>query len=262
MSVPIDVSSYDYLRQMSFSTLAWEFLRRNLNYQRDWRLHRTVAPRFLTSGEGVTFRILHRRFRCAEAWGLRVFENPAADGRYAHPFWLPEIQARSIDATTTREVVADLTLLALPRIVGAQGALIDVDRTLHVAIDSGSSAFGLSIRKLVRPVGTFCLIFEIPAFSRLTKRFEAIAELERRVKNCDLRRPSDMMARSRLCECLSAVDGRRQGLSYRQIAEAVFGKRTVLEDWDGRSRFLKDRTRRLVEKGELLVAGGYRDLLR
>jgi hypothetical protein len=66
----------------------------------------------------------------------------------------------------------------------------------------------------------------------------------------------------RLFQTLVALDGSLLGLSYREIAATVFGERRVAEDWGASSRFLKDRTRRLVVKGHELMNGGYRDLLR
>jgi len=69
-----------------------------------------------------------------------------------------------------------------------------------------------------------------------------------------------MQRRARLVESLRAVDGRSEGASYRDIAEALFGRERVdQESWKTSS--VRDRTIRLVRGGLALVRGGYRRLL-
>ena len=66
---------------------------------------------------------------------------------------------------------------------------------------------------------------------------------------------------SRLTQILRAIDGRRAGGSYRDIATVLFGAKRVREDWkDG--EHLKNHVRRLVHRGEMFVDGGYRRFLR
>lgn len=60
---------------------------------------------------------------------------------------------------------------------------------------------------------------------------------------------------------LQAVDGRSEGASYREIADAVFGEARVASDpW--KTSAIRDATIDLVKDGLALVAGGYRQLLR
>jgi hypothetical protein len=92
----IDRSTYKYIDQLSRAGFAWEFLRRNSDYRRDWQVHRTSVPRRHVSWQGIEFSFLRRRFTQAESWGLRAFEDPTADGRSARLFWLPNVLARSI----------------------------------------------------------------------------------------------------------------------------------------------------------------------
>lgn len=66
----------------------------------------------------------------------------------------------------------------------------------------------------------------------------------------------------RLRQILRALDGRRAGASYRDIAVVLFGSRRVGTDWNDGGDHLKNHVRRLVKRGEALVDGGYRRLLR
>lgn len=65
--------------------------------------------------------------------------------------------------------------------------------------------------------------------------------------------------RSRHALLLRALDGRRDGASYRQIAEALLGFHGSKADWESDPR--KNQTRRLVADGKHYMRGGYRDLL-
>ncbi|MEK4035402.1 DUF2285 domain-containing protein [Methylocystis sp. IM3] len=65
----------------------------------------------------------------------------------------------------------------------------------------------------------------------------------------------------RLRLSLRALDGVRDGASYRQVAESLFGrKRLDRESWKTSS--IRARTIRLVQGGLELMRGGYRKLLR
>lgn len=67
--------------------------------------------------------------------------------------------------------------------------------------------------------------------------------------------------RARLAAALRALDGSRDGASYRAIAEALFGRTRVdSEIWKTSS--LRDATIRLVRTGLTLARDGYRRLLR
>lgn len=67
--------------------------------------------------------------------------------------------------------------------------------------------------------------------------------------------------RRRLRRMLQAVDGRSEGASYRQIAEAIFGQSRIAETpW--KTSALRDATIDLVKDGLALTAGGYLSLLK
>ena len=77
---PPDVRAYDYVLMLSCSDLAWEFLRRNPDYQCAYRLsrHSPLRPRVLKSGLRLLW--LGRADRRARAWGLHPFCRSGAAG--------------------------------------------------------------------------------------------------------------------------------------------------------------------------------------
>src|SRR5579885_638255 len=94
-------------------------------------------------------------------------------------------------------------------------------------------------------------------------RIEAVARLWRAINGRDV--PADArltsQQRRRLRRMLQAVDGRHEGASYREIAEAIFGAARVA-DAPWKTSALRDATIDLVKDGLALIAGGYRSLLR
>lgn len=66
-------------------------------------------------------------------------------------------------------------------------------------------------------------------------------------------------ARERHVLILRALDGRRQGVSLRDLAEALLGFRGSKEDWEQDTR--RNEIRRIVARGRDYVRGGYRKLL-
>ena len=67
--------------------------------------------------------------------------------------------------------------------------------------------------------------------------------------------------RARLKAMLRALDGRRDGAAYRDIAIALYSQpRVAAAPW--KSSALRDATLRLVRDGHAMVGGGYQALLR
>jgi len=72
-TTPPRLEDYEYLRFLTPSRLAWEYLRRNSEYCRDWRISTPGRPQPRLLKTGVTLLQARRRFLTAEAWGLWLF---------------------------------------------------------------------------------------------------------------------------------------------------------------------------------------------
>lgn len=96
----------------------------------------------------------------------------------------------------------------------------------------------------------------------LPDRLEAIARFSKALEQKSP--PSTSLTtqrRSRLRQILRVFDARRDGFSYRGIAEVLFPKHRIdAMSWAGNA--LRETTIRLARDGLKLVAGGYRALLR
>ena len=64
---------YDYIRFLTRSRLAWEYLRRNPDYRAEWRHARPGRPQPIALTDGSVMLRARRRYLRAEAWGLCTF---------------------------------------------------------------------------------------------------------------------------------------------------------------------------------------------
>jgi len=98
---------------------------------------------------------------------------------------------------------------------------------------------------------------------RLPADLRTIADFNHLIQGrIELLRPPAGPQGRRLRQILRALDGRRAGASYRDIAIVLFGAQRVGRDWNRDGDHLKNHVRRLVKRGEALVDGGYKRLLR
>ncbi len=74
------LSEYDKVRFLSRPSLAWEYLRRNPDYQRAWRTARPGRGRARTIAGGIELFRTRRRFTAAESWGLYLFRGSPQAG--------------------------------------------------------------------------------------------------------------------------------------------------------------------------------------
>lgn len=73
------LSDYDYVRFLTKSRVAWEYLRRHLDYRSDWQTSRSGRCRPIKLSDGTYLLRARRRFKSAEAWGLYIFRQPQCD---------------------------------------------------------------------------------------------------------------------------------------------------------------------------------------
>jgi hypothetical protein len=261
MPRPRELADYAYLRQASPSALAWEFLRRNRCYRRDWRCCRTLGPPKLRLSSGAILYRARRRFPLAEAWGLAQFVDPALTAGEASLFWLPTLYQRQVRALGLAGAPGDSLPFDFAQWDHRCSVRIGLDGSFALACQTGQQDFGLLIAGLDRPAGCFDLIFQLKAFDHCQVKTAVIAAVERLAAGPAARARPVRAPGHVYLEMLVALDGRASGLSYRQIAAFLFGEARVEADWNGPSRSLKDRTRRLVQRGAALAEGGYRALL-
>ncbi|TWT20313.1 DUF2285 domain-containing protein [Luteimonas marina] len=238
------VAAYLYVLHLDGPSLAWEYLRRNPEYRRDWHLHR-------------------RRPGQARRWGLRLLENPDLDARDAHPDWFP-------DPPGVVHVLpdADSPPGALPfRLWDLPGEkrLLHDGRRLLLFLRVGGRTRCLALSSELED--GMAHVYAVRASPQMAARWRnaeiTLALLdERQAKQPGGGIAGDRPGRTALLHLrtLQALDGVQAGASQRQIATVLYGADAVAERWysDGQ---LRAHVRRLIARGRRLMQGGYRRLL-
>lgn len=237
-------SAYLYILHLDRPALAWEYLRRNAVYRRQWREGALIA------GDASSVH-----------WGCSVPENPDVDGRDAQPIWIsdpPEIvrvtaSERSIEASDLFSVWAlpgrrrlsyAHTHLELHATRALDSARLRMD---HSVVDGNPYAYVVRADGLLRErLHAVCQYAERFGCSRTTKRTSRPVRFDRHA-----------LTHTRT---LQAVDGAHAGASHRDIAVALFGATDVSQRWTPDSE-LRAQVRYLIRRGRALVNGGYRSLL-
>ncbi|MDR3437326.1 DUF2285 domain-containing protein [Telmatospirillum sp.] len=164
-----------------------------------------------------------------------------------------------------------LYLIEVPEFITSEGNFgrqlleldaIEDDDGIHRLFDPSNGQRIHVMQRADLPAGT-ALAAVVPLDAHGFDRIEAIARLlqglQGRAAPPDTRLTPQQVRRAR--RMLQAVDGHRNGATYREIADVVFGApRVASEPW--KTSALRDATMALVKDALTMIAGGYRSLLR
>lgn len=235
--------SYAYIFELAPQEIAWEFLRRNPDYQS------CVNTINLSSDEDTS--------HLAKRWGLRFLADPALNAIETSIFWHPEICAYTVilDAgvcVTSKNITLTEDILSQAKIRKAKdGQHILLRKAGHI-----HQIFLTPRAEITRQ------LHAVIPFDNSTKiRMIATAQLWRIVMNRKAMQFSiHAQRRQKLIQSLRALDANLAGASHRLIAQEIFSPiRQEAESW--RVSSMRGCVRRLVETGATLMKKGYRDLL-
>ena len=236
----VPTAAYLYILHLDGPGLAWEYLRRHPDYRRDWQ-HLRGLP------------------EAAHRWGLRLWEDPSLDARYAHPAWFPDHDA-VLQLCPDADPPPNASAFEFWRIPGQKHLIHDGKRLILTAHWPGNCV-RLALAPGLRD-GMACLYAVRAGAALSVRQLTFVAEWDKLVAEA-----SPMVAvRSRpapatLLEMrtLQAHDATQSGASLREVGEGLFGAEAMASGWhpDGG---LRSRVRRLVRRGQSLVHGGYRRL--
>jgi hypothetical protein len=134
----------------------------------------------------------------------------------------------------------------------------------HVYLSDGSHRLQLDITKGSVLGGPVYLQFNLTGFQDLDQKLLSLRRLialhRQRQFSAQLY-PREVKA-ARWATALQAYDGHSAGASFREIAIVLYGQDRVVEDWNGRSDFLRLRVQRMIKYARSMVAGGYAAHLR
>lgn len=239
---------------------AWEFLRRNASYQRDFRINRAGSPVPIEHNSGAVVLRLRRRVLAAEKWGLHCFADPQKSAKDAHIFWLSDQKRFSVSCTLRVANDNELGALSLTAFAGQRRVLVTPDNEL-VIISSNRVSACMVVQNSTFLIGNSAVTFEILGLDEPAQSFETIKRLKTLRSNRDSEDSVHDEYPSKYFDYLVALDCHLAGHSYRDIAEILYGSDRIGRNWKDDSRGYKSKVRRAVERGVALMNGGYRELL-
>lgn len=216
---------------LTVPALCWEFLRRNPDYRDDFLRAK--------AGDGLDRR-----------WGLAAAADPDLSAEKGRVVWRADV-APGLVVPVERAAFGEPRRSPLSRqaqIHGEDGRHIRLPSGLQVQLGDGAT-----------PAGPLVVVLSYDAdFSLRVRAAEALRRAD--LTNDPPRSRLSIAQRERLARALYALDGAQSRLSYRAIAEHLFGD--IEEASDFRTASIRDVTIRLVRRGRALMAGGYLKLLR
>jgi hypothetical protein len=234
---------YDYLERLPPEGLAWEFLRRNTNYQRDYTLRKSD-------------RRSRDKADTAKQWGLQVLVDPRESALGKPVCWSPKADPAVLVVTRTPDLFEPKMTLEIPVSLtqksagGLNAASVFDDCMFNVIFTARSKPTDPCTALL--PIDEDCL----SRIETLTRFWHA---LHGRTVPADTRLTSQQRRRIRLM--MQAFDGRDNNASYREIADAIYGASRVATDaW--KTSALRYSTIALVKDGKAMVEGEYLQLLK
>ena len=175
-------------------------------------------------------------------------------------FWAPEVLTTVVPVTVASP--ADRGSASRPLLDLTAGRVRRATDGWHIVLRIGATDHRVWSKE--PPVVGASYAAELPFDGNLEARAYAARRLWR-VMNGRAPGPAfhqlSKQRRERMCAAIRALDAHSAGGSYRIIAEALFGKRSV-PDRAWKTHDLRNRTIRLVQSGLALMRGGYRKLLR
>lgn len=234
-------AAYLFVLHLDGPELAWEYLRRNPEYRLDW-LRR------------------HRRPDAARGWGLRLLEDPAVDARDAHPAWFPDHEA-VIQIYSDDDPPPNAGAFEFWNIPGSKHLVHDGKRLVLTAHWPGCCvrlalapglADGMACLYAMRACATPCARYR--ALAAGLDALTAITGAAPAAAACARPRPATLQE----LHTLQALDATLAGASLREVAEGLFGADEAA-GWHADGG-LRSKVRRLVQRGEALMRGGYRRL--
>jgi hypothetical protein len=254
------LEDYAYTRELDRTGWAWEFLRRNEDYKRAYRMNRAGHPIATQHVSGATLYRLRRRFLSAETWGLEIFADPKKLAHNTDVFWRPNLLTYQANCTSRLQCADDSEHLSLHSFKAKRAVLAGFDHEEIVFSGSGKSAT-LDVVDGTFLLGERSLTFQHEGINSATRHHETMQILKYFMssnanQSCETRRPN-----TKYLDYLIALDGRLASRTYHDIALVLYGADAVGSSWRDDTRGLKSKVRRAVDRGLVLMNGGYLDLL-
>lgn len=241
-------AAYVYMLHLEPASRAWEFLRRNPRYVRDWmRYHRRVSS------------------RVAARWGVATLVDPRLDAREASPVWVvgapPPVTVVRNEVRPVHMHATAAERFSLWRLAGRK-ALLDDGSGLRLVVRLSQQEVQLRLGERLAAEDRFA--YQISATGDHRGAWKVLTTLRGLIPVSPSGQESarERPGRADLfhARALQVLDGLAAGASQRELAVALFGGAAVARGWqpDGA---LRAQVRYLIRRARKLMAGDYRTLV-
>ena len=241
-------AAYAYVLHLDPASRAWEYLRRNPRYQRDWVRYRRSASQ-----------------RIAGRWGLAALVDPRLDARQVSPAWVIDepppvtlVRDEMVHERKRSEAGALFSLWSL----ASRARMFQDEGGLRLVVYSPAGPVQLQLGGRLREGDRFA--YQIPAATVDRAAGTALAGFRApmpmsRGAGATLSERPDRAALFH-ARALEVLDGLAARASQRELAIALFGGAAVARGWhpDGA---LRAQVRYLIRRARALMAGEYRVLI-
>jgi hypothetical protein len=178
-------------------------------------------------------------------------------------FWSPEIASPVLEALIEPADPPAQSNFALRRIAADISILFDASGRQQIVLKSRRQSLILAVTGTANLDAPACITFlthGCGGAARAPRLFAAF--------NACLSPPPKMASSKctttelRRRNALIALDGDAAGASYRETSTVMFGAKETDKSWRSLNNPRKDQVRRALQRGEALIAGGYRKLLK
>lgn len=254
---------YDYTAYLSRRDWAYEYLRRVPAFETAaWKAQEHAISK-MTACHQISLLKMLRPQPEAEAWGLKFFPNPGVPAPKAKVFWNDEAHAEKIHVWVSERKPDEPNRIFDQTVAKCRVEhLVDWDGHEHLIIRGKQCSIQVRCHDLSlyhpTPVKMSFNVSDVDEIERYSK----ILEQSKLVFGDYIVSPPPFTRKAQLMRNgLIALDGRRAGLTDRQIASIIEGTETVEAGVAKGDRSLIRRVRTYRDKAQALCGGGYRDLL-
>lgn len=242
-----------------YNDFAWECLRRNPQYIRDWEFFMGDNHTDIVATQDGSELIQTKLDLNAEhKWGLIKYINPY-DSDPTHIFWSLKLSNRSVRVTLSNKekIKGGYTWGDMSNLPGIKHQIIRMqDGTLCVKIFNQNGYFQLFIEGETTLTEDSNLYVYIPLHLESVVFYRNIEILQSIVNH-----KIEVEAKGeQYLGLLKTIDDRKQDFSHRDIAAKIFGKELVNNEWSADS-WVRAKIRYRIKKANELINRGYLNFL-
>lgn len=259
--------------RMPNAAWAWEFLRRNAEYRRDYFSAFDALPRPSKLPTGTTFLKLEEPVPVAHKWGLLTLADPSKQAIDANVVWQPELLAGAV-----RIALSEVDGRKLRSSQQDDTIILSALKTRRIILDTANGVRHIILNGNRFWIQLFCdsdlptsedveISIRLDNARYMRRRLDTAAQLLSLYRSNDgkLSLIGRRQNSNALVNALMAFDI-RNGFEcakgdLKDIAEAIVGKARVNADWGVNDRALKAQIKRSLARADRLIGGGYKSFL-